>query len=117
VRECVIHYVHAQAVRVKWADSTAVPDAEIRAYENDLKTRWRLNVQRQSTRSYPSPVHKGQDLLNETLSEDSVIQGQAMPKQFTCGSFHVLADFDGETDPKIGWHPEFDEMAKSSKDK
>lgn len=116
VRQCVIHYVHAQAVRVKWADSAAVPDAVILAYEEDLKARWRLNVQRQSRRTYSSPIDKGQELLNETLSEDSVLENQPMPKPFTCGSFHVLADFDGQSDPKIGWHPEFDEMAKATKD-
>jgi hypothetical protein len=38
-----------------------------------------------------------------------------MPKAITCGSFHALADFDAKTDPEIGWHPEFEKMARAAK--
>jgi hypothetical protein len=116
VRDCVIHYVQAQVARVKWADADAVSEASLRAYEEDLKMRWRLQVRRQSQRTYPSPVLQGQELLTETLSEDTVLDGQPMPKAITCGSFHVLANFDSRTNPEIGWHPEFQDMAKASRD-
>lgn len=117
VRDCVIHYIQARAARVKWTDADAVSEASLRAYEEDLKTRWKLQVRRQSQRAYPSPVVQGQDLLTETLSEDTSLDGQPMPKAITCGSFHALADFDKRTDPKIGWHPEFEKMAKADKEK
>jgi hypothetical protein len=53
----------------------------------------------------------------ETLSEDTALDGQQMPKAITCGSFHALANFDALSDPRIGWHPEFEELAKTSKGK
>jgi hypothetical protein len=115
-RQCVIHFVQAHAARVKWTDAEAVSEASLRDYEEDLKTRWLLHVQRQSTRSYSSTIAQGQERLVDTLSEDSVLDGQPMPKAITCGSFHALANFDEQTEPKIGWHPEFKKMAKTSKD-
>jgi hypothetical protein len=111
VRDCVIHYVQAQATRVKWTDADAVSETALRAYEEDLRTRWTLQVRRQSQRTFPSPVAQGQALLTETLSEDSVLDGQPMPKAITCGSFHALADFDERADPQVGWHPDFKKMA------
>ncbi len=117
VRDCVIHYVQARVARVKWTDADAVSETSLRAYEEDLKTRWKLHVRRQSQRTYPSTIAQGQDRLTETLSEDSVLDGQVMPKAITCGSFHALADFDETNEPEIGWHPEFGEMAKAAKSK
>jgi hypothetical protein len=114
VRDCVIHYAQAQATRVKWTDADAVSEVALRAYEEDLKMRWKLQVRRQSTCTYPSPVAQGQARLTETLSQDSVLDGQPMPKAITCGSFHALADLDSETDPEIGWHPDFEALAKNS---
>lgn len=115
VRDCVIHYVKARVARVKWTDADAVSEASLREYEEDLKTRWKLHVRKQTLRSFPSPVVQGQDRLIETLSEETVLDGQPMPKAITCGSFHALADFDTKTDPQIGWHPEFEKMAKATK--
>ena len=115
VRQCVIHFVQAQAARVKWTDAEAISEASLRAYEEDLKTRWQLHVMRQSSRIYPTALLQGQERLIETLSEDSSLDGQPMPKAITCGSFHALANFDAQTDPKIGWHPEFEKLAKNSK--
>lgn len=116
VRDCVIHYVQARAARVKWTDTDAVSEASLLAYEEDLKARWKLHVRRQSHRIYSSPVHQGQELLTETLSEDTNLDGEPMPKAITCGSFHALADFDSRTDPKIGWHPDYQKMAEDYKD-
>jgi hypothetical protein len=117
VRACVIHYVQAQAARVKWTDADAVSETSLLAYEEDLKMRWGLHVRRQSQRTYPSLVIQGQDRLTETLLEDSTLDGQPMPKAITCGSFHALADFDGKTAPEIGWHPEFERMANTTKER
>ena len=58
---------------------------------------------------------EGQERLTETLSEDSVLDGQFMPKAITCGSFHALADFDATNEPEIGWHPEFEKLVKGTK--
>ena len=115
VRDCVIHYVQARVARVNWTDADAVSESSLHAYEEDLKTRWKLQVRRQSTRQYPSAVVQGQERLTETLSEDSVLDGQVMPKAITCGSFHALADFDATNEPEIGWHPEFDKFVKGTK--
>lgn len=112
VRDCVIHYVQAQAARVRWTDADAISETSLRAYEDDLKVRWKLQVRRQSQRSYPSAVVQGQERLTETLSEDTVLDGQPMPKAITCGSFHALANFDAGTEPEIGWHPEFKKMSQ-----
>lgn len=100
VRDCVIHYVQARVARVNWTDADAVSEASLRAYEEDLKMRWKLQVRRQSQRQYPSTVAQGQERLTETLSEDSVLDGQVMPKAITCGSFHALADFDAANEPE-----------------
>jgi hypothetical protein len=117
VRECVIHYAQAMATRVQWTDNGAVSENALRDYEKDLKARWKLNVFRQNDRQYESPLTRGRDLLASTLSEETVLDGQTMPKTITCGSFHVLADFDGSQDPQIGWHPDFEMMAKKSRNK
>ncbi len=116
VRDCVIHYVQARAARIKWTDTDAVSEASLLAYEEDLRARWRLQQRRQSHRTYQSLVQQGQELLTETLSEETVLDGQPMPKAITCGNFHALADFDARTDPKIGWHPDYEKMAQDSKD-
>ena len=114
VRDCVIHYVQARVARVKWTDADAVSEASLRAYEEDLKTRWKLHVRRQSQRSYPSAIAQGQERLTDTLSEDSVLDGQIMPKAITCGSFHALANFEAANEPQIGWHPDFEKLAKAA---
>ena len=114
VRDCVIHYVQARVARVKWTDADAVSEASLRAYEEDLKMRWKLHVRRQSQRSYPSAIAQGQERLTDTLSEDSVLDGQIMPKAITCGSFHALANFEAANEPQIGWHPDFEKLAKAA---
>jgi hypothetical protein len=100
---------------VKWTDADAISEASLIAYEEDLKMRWMLQVRRQTHRTYPSAVAQGQDRLTETLSQESVLDGQPMPKAITCGSFHALADFKAGTDPEIGWHPEFEDLARVAK--
>ena len=112
VRDCAIHYVQARAARVRWTDTDAVSEASLIAYEADLKARWKLQVRKQSLRAYASPSVQGQERLYKTLSEDSVLDGQPMPKAVTCGSFHALADFGPNREPDIGWHPEFESMSK-----
>jgi hypothetical protein len=102
---------------VKWTDADAVSEASLRAYEEDLKTRWKLHVRRQSQRSYPSAIAQGQERLTDTLSEDSVLDGQIMPKAITCGSFHALANFEAANEPQIGWHPDFEKLAKAARGK
>lgn len=114
VRECVIHHAQAKAMRISWSDADLVSEASLRAYEDDLKITWQLQVRRQRNRTYPSPVVQGQERLNETLLQDAVLDGQQMPKVITCGSFHALADFDAETDPEIGWHPDFEGLRKAN---
>jgi hypothetical protein len=113
VRDCVIHFVQALVARVKWTDADVVSEASLLAYQEDLKTRWKLHVQRQSLREYSSQILQGKELLTDTLSEDTALDGQLMPKAITCGNFHALADFDAQTKPQIGWHPEFEKMAKT----
>lgn len=115
VRDCVIHYVQAKATRVKWTDAGEVSESSLRAYEDDLRTRWTLAKMRQAHRVFQSPVDQGQALLAETLSEDTALDGQPMPKAITCGSYHALADFDRLTEPQVGWHPDFKQMADAAK--
>lgn len=115
VRDCVIHFVQAQATRVRWTDADAVSETALLAYEDDLRSRWKLQVRKQSHRTFPTPVAQGQALLTETLSEDSALDGQVMPKAITCGSFHALANFDERTDPQVGWHPDFEKMAGAAR--
>jgi hypothetical protein len=117
VRDCVIHYVQARVARVKWTDADAVSETSLRAYEEDLKTRWKLHVRRQAQRTYPSATAQGQERLTDTLSEDSILDGQIMPKAITCGNFHALANFEVATEPEIGWHPDFERLAKDTRGK
>lgn len=114
VRDCVIHYAQARHTRAKWAETDAVSESALHSYEDELRFRWALLSGQQTRRTYSSPVLQGQELLGQTLSEDTALQGQQMPKAFTCGSFHTLADFDQKREPIIGWHPGFKEKAKGS---
>jgi hypothetical protein len=114
-RECVIHYAHAKAARVKWTDADAVSEASLRSYEEDLKSRWKLHLQKQSLSTFPSPEVKGRALLFETLSVDVAFDGQVMPRPITCGNYHALADFDAKKEPALGWHPEYKTRVKGSK--
>jgi hypothetical protein len=116
VRDCVIHYVLAQATRIGWTDADGVSEGSLRAYEDDLKSRWKLQVRREAQKSFLSPVAQGAARLIETLSEDSVLDGQAMPKVITCGNYHALANFTKEASPELGWHPDFVNLAKRTGD-
>lgn len=113
VRDCVIHYAHARFARAKWAETDAISESSLLAYEEDLRFRWRLRATGQGGKTYSSEVARGQELLNQTLSEETSIEGQALPKAISCGSFHALADFDDSLSPLIGWHPNFKALAKN----
>lgn len=112
VRECVIHYAQAMATRVSWTDSDAISEESLLAYESDLKLRWSLQMRKQKSKGQADPMVQGQDLLTATLDQDSSIDGQVLPRAFTCGNFHALADFEGDREPQIGWHPDFATKAK-----
>ena len=116
VRDCVIHYAQARHTRAKWAETDSVAEGILRSYEDELQFRWKLLAGRQMGRVYSSPAIQGQELLSQTLSEETMLQGQQLPKAFTCGSFHALADFDHEQEPTIGWHPGFRDKAKGTKE-
>jgi hypothetical protein len=114
--ECIIHYAHAKAARVRWAaEPDAISEASLRAYEEDLKARWKLNVFRQSLKSHSTPETKGRELLAETLSADVPLDGQSMPRQITSGNYHALADFDTKKAPDLGWHPDYETLAEGPK--
>ncbi len=114
-RECVIHYAHAKAARVKWTDEDGVSEASLRSYEEDLKARWKLHVQKQTLSTFSSPENQGKALLIETLSADVAFDGQPMPRPITCGNYHALADFDAQEEPALGWHPDYKARVKGSK--
>lgn len=115
-RECAIHYALAKAARVKWADGEGVSEAALRSYEEDLRSRWRLHVQRQKLHSYASQEQQGHTLLLNTLEENVPLDGQPMPKPLTCGNYHALADFDAKREPTLGWHPDYKGRAKGPKE-
>jgi hypothetical protein len=115
VRDCVIHYAQARHTRAKWAETDAVSESVLRSYEDELQFRWRLLSGQQAQRTYSSPVAQGRELLDQTLSQDTALQGQQLPKAFTCGSFHALADFNHNREPAIGWHPAFKDKARGPK--
>src|SRR5277367_5936455 len=87
VRDCVVHYVQARAARVNWTDADAISESSLRAYEDDLKMRWKLQVRRQSQKQYSSSVAQGQERLTETLLENSVLDGQIIPRRSRAGVF------------------------------
>lgn len=113
IRDAVIHFLCARDTRLKWTDDNVISDTALEAYEEDLITRWKLSRQRILRRSFSSPILCGQECLDETLKENTVIDNQSLPKQFTCGSFHALADFQDGTNPKIGWHPDFEQKVRN----
>jgi hypothetical protein len=117
VRDCVVHFARARYTRAKWAETEEVSESSLRMYEGELEFRWKLLAGQQAKRQYESASAQGQELLTQTLSQDSSLQGQALPKAFTCGSFHALADFDLVREPIVGWHPEFRRMADAQKRK
>lgn len=107
IRNAVIHYIYAKNTRTNWTDAALVSETSLSAYEEDLVTRWNLARQRVSRRNISSQVSQGQECMDETLKEETYVDNEHMPKQFTCGSFHALADFKEEIPPRIGWHPDF----------
>lgn len=107
IRQSVINFVQARAMRTRWTDDSLVSESALRTYQRDLEQAWGIAQRRVARHSHADAVDHGQSLLDETLSEDSSLNGQQLPKSITAGNFHMLADFeDGET-PRIGWHPEF----------
>lgn len=110
-RECVIDYVKAKAARLRWTDTDVVSEASVAAYERDLKSRWRLNVQRQRLCKYESAEAQGLELLLESLSTDVPMDGQILPHSITCGNYHALADFASGASPELGWHPDYKNRA------
>jgi hypothetical protein len=60
---------------------------------------------------HDSEIIEGQERLDATLAENTVLSGEQMPKAITCGNFHALADFKDGTPPTIGWHPAFESLA------
>jgi hypothetical protein len=114
IRECYIHYAQARAARLSWTESGDVSEAALAGYREELRLRWRLVVRKEKRASFTSAVQQGQHRLDETLSEDSSLAGELLPKAITCGNFHALADFSDGSAPDIGWHPDFLDLAKDS---
>jgi hypothetical protein len=117
IRECYIHYTQARAARLSWTESGDVSEAALSAYEDELRLRWRLIVRKEKRTAFASAVQQGQHRLDETLSEDTALAGEPLPKAITCGNLHALADFAEGAAPEIGWHPDFLDLAKDSKPK
>jgi len=115
IREAIIHYIQARDTRIKWTDGDVVSEESLDMYFEDLISRWR-RVQRQTARrSWATLEIQGQECLDATLSEDTILDGEPMPKAISCGNFHVLADFAPNKQPTIGWHPKFMELANKKK--
>ncbi|MCG9968420.1 hypothetical protein L9W92_10180 [Pelotomaculum terephthalicicum JT] len=115
IREAIIHYIQARDTRIKWTDGDVVSEESLDMYFEDLISRWR-RVQRQTARrSWATLEIQGQECLDATLSEDTILDGEPMPKAISCGNFHVLADFTPNKQPTIGWHPKFMELASKKK--
>jgi hypothetical protein len=74
-----------------------------------------LVVRKEARKRFASPVEQGQSRLDETLSEDTTLDGQLLPKAITCGNFHALADFSDARSPEVGWHPDYKALAKKPK--
>ncbi|WP_025718177.1 ABC-three component system protein [Paenibacillus polymyxa] len=113
IREAIIHYSHAQDTRMKWTDNSLVSEATLSLYEKDLTDRWKI-AHRRALRQPFSEDLQGQECLDATLSEDTYIDNEIMPKPITCGNFHALAHFTDEHEPQIGWHPQFKKLSKGT---
>lgn len=107
VHDAIIHYARAEAARMKWTDDAIVSESALLAYQDDLITRWSLIDQKLRRRQWPSPSAQGQAVLEESLEQETVLNGTAMPKVVTCGTFHALAEFTAASPAKVGWHPDF----------
>lgn len=116
ISDAVIHYICVRETLLDWADANLVSETSIMNYQNDLITRWRIVRSRIARAKKSTLVEKGQDCLYDTLEQEACIDGQQMPKHFVCGSFHSLADFDKNDLPKIGWHPNFLDLAKQERE-
>jgi hypothetical protein len=114
MRQCYIHFTQARATRIAWTDTEEISEASLQAYEDELLFRWSVIVRREAQSRFDSETDRGQTRLNDTLSEDSTIDGQVLPRAITCGNFHFLANFTETSSPKIGWHPDFLRLAKKN---
>lgn len=107
IRDAIIQFSHAQNTRMKWTDSDLVSETTLLEYEQDLVAIWKTAKRRAARGGWPSEEIEGQDCMDLTISEDTYIDNEVMPKTITYGNFHALAHFTKEQDPKIGWHPKF----------
>lgn len=114
VRDAIVQYVTAEAARIKWTDADLVSEEALKAYEEDLLLRWRLVRKQVSRNTWPSETREGQECYDRTMSIETHLDHQLMPKAITCGTLHLLADFSAAGQPpKLGWHPKFSERAVS----
>lgn len=110
INDAIIHYVQARTSRLKWTDSALIAETSIREYERDLVERWKVIRRQVSRRSWPDEKQAGKECFDLTMSQDTSLSGQVMPKEITCGSFHSLADFSKGSPPQIGWHPQYQRL-------
>ena len=85
--------------------------ATLETYENDLHATWRHKLIRTRAIHAAKPaVNQGQLLFSDCIEHEARLNGLEIPRSFTRGSWHALAD-----DSKIGWHPDYQNALTASK--
>lgn len=117
-------YHHARAQRSEWIRTFKITEEGLEDYERRLWDEWdHVFTRLVDTVGQGSPEedkHRvGKEVLNQTM--DAVADKPARPGSTTAGwigrgTMHSLADRANTAPEPVGWHPEYDNLLKSSDD-
>jgi hypothetical protein len=96
-------FLRSIANRTAWAERGFVWSDSFEEFEKALTAFWKnTKLQQNLDHSSESPIARGQRLWIECMKHRSLLQGHAVPDDFTPGSYHSIAN-----ELTIGWHPDY----------
>lgn len=105
-------YLMSRAERTIWSARGVINETSLNEFDQALTRAWSLNKNTCAILHAERPeIIRGKLLYFETFKHNERLQGMDVPRHFTAGAFHGLADI-----PTIGWHPRYAEILKESDD-
>jgi hypothetical protein len=107
-------FLRTIAEKTIWADRGLIAPQSFDEYYEDMERIWE-NISNLVliSRDETDDALKGQKIyfMCQNSVRDKKVQGKNVPLAFNSGSLHVLAN-----EPKIGWHPQYKTMLKTTKE-
>lgn len=105
----------ARIERDDWLSHSPVARQDLEEHESDLINSWgsvRLRELRREPTSEREERECGWRVHDECVhNAKSMIRGELVRHHVHVGTLHLLAD--GPADPRVGWHPRFEELLKT----